>query len=377
MPPQKRRTTQRYYGRWIFLVVLACANLATFLVFWQVFSSTSDAFGPRATPPPHLLLPQATLPAEPTATATRVAIAATAAPTETPVPSPTPPPTEISRPAPIELPPTETPPPAAPKAKHVVIISVDGLRPDALDLAYTPALDSLRDKGAYSPNAQTISLSITLPSHASMLSGVTPDKHGIQWGVPYIGWPGMTGPTLLSIAHDAGYSTAMAFGKDKLNYLALPGSVDEIFGTDTHDTDVKNHAVEFIEAGLPTVLFVHLPDTDRVGHAYGWMSEEQLGAITFADGLIGEIVTALNNGGYLDSTLLIVTADHGGHGKNHGDDSPLDRTIPWLAVGPGVGHSESLTTPIDTVDTAATALYFLGLPIPDNWDGRPVLEIFQ
>ncbi|MCG3207447.1 MAG: hypothetical protein FOGNACKC_01047 [Anaerolineae bacterium] len=375
MPSQKRRTTQRHYGRWIFLVVLACANLATFLVFWHMFSSTSDAFGPRATPPPLLLLPQATLPAEPTATATRVAVNATAAPTDTPAPSPTLPPTDT--PAPIELPPTETPSPTAPKAKHVVIISIDGLRPDALDLAYTPALDALRAKGAYSAKAQTISLSITLPSHASMLTGVTPNKHGIQWGVPYIGWPGMTAPTLLSIAHDAGYSTAMAFGKDKLNYLALPGSVDEIFGTDTHDTDVKNHAIEFIEGGLPTVLFVHLPDTDRVGHTYGWMSEEQLGAVNFADGLIGEIVTALNNGGYLESTLLIVTADHGGHGMNHGDDSPLDRTIPWLAVGPGVGHKEALATAINTVDTAATALYFLGLPIPDNWDGRPVLEIFQ
>ena len=164
----------------------------------------------------------------------------------------------------------------------MVIISVDGMRPDALDLADTPAVDSLRAKGAYSPNAQTVCNSITLVSHASMLTGMLPKKHGIQWGLPYIGWPGMNGPSLFSEAHDAGLSTAMAFGKQKLNYLVLPNSVDELFGTDAHDEKVKDHAIEFIEAGMPNVLFIHFPDTDRVGHAYGWMSENQLWAINFA-----------------------------------------------------------------------------------------------
>jgi arylsulfatase A-like enzyme len=76
----------------------------------------------------------------------------------------------------------------------VIIITIDGMRPDGLDLADTPTLDRLRAAGAYSPNAQTISLSETLPSHASMLSGMMAAKHGIQFGTPYIGWPGMNAP---------------------------------------------------------------------------------------------------------------------------------------------------------------------------------------
>jgi phosphopentomutase len=210
-----------------------------------------------------------------------------------------------------------------------------------------------------------------------MLSGMTADKHGILWGVPYIGWPGMEGPTLFNVAHDAGLSTAMIFGKDKLNYLALPGSVDYLFGTDAHDPEIRDEALKLIEAGLPNLLFIHFPDTDRVGHAYGWMSENQFYAITFVDELIGEIVAALESGGYLDNTLLIITADHGGHGFDHGDDSPLDRTIPWLAVGPGVQQGVILYSPINTYDTAATAAYALQLPIPDKWDGKPVLDIFH
>jgi arylsulfatase A-like enzyme len=259
----------------------------------------------------------------------------------------------------------------------VVIVSVDGLRPDALALAYTPTLDGLIAAGAYHPAAQTLSLSITLPSHASMLGGMTPEKHGILWGVPYIGWPGMNGPTLFSVAHQAGLSTAMIFGKEKMNYLVLPNSVDMLFGQDAHDLQIKEEAVALIEAGLPTALFIHFPDTDRVGHQYGWMSENQLGAVSFVDGLLGEIVAALEAGDYWNHTLLIVTADHGGHGFSHGDDSPLDRTIPWLAVGPGVPAGLTLTDELITYDTAATVLVALNLPLPENWDGRPVQAMFK
>jgi hypothetical protein len=271
---------------------------------------------------------------------------------------------------------TATPSPTASQPteiKHVVIITIDGLRPDALDQADTPTLDKLRAKGAYSPNAQTVLTSSTLPSHASMLSGMVPAKHGILWNTPYIGWPGMNGPTLFSVAHDAGLSTAMVFGKEKLHYIVLPNSVDKIFGVDCHDPEVKEKAIEFIEAGLHDILFIHLPDTDRVGHDYGWMSPNQLYAVTFADGMIGEVVAALEKEGYLDSTLLIVTSDHGGHGKGHGDDSPLDRTIPWLAVGPNVPPGIILSQNINTYDTAATVLYALEIPIPEKWDGQPIL----
>lgn len=291
-------------------------------------------------------------------------------PTSTPLPVPT-----ATSQVVAHLAPTATITPQL-AIKQVVIISIDGLRPDALELAHTPNVDKLIARGAYSPRAQTIKNSVTLPSHASMVSGMVPAKHGILWGLPYIGWPGMNGPTLFNAAQDAGLSTAMVVGKEKLSYLVLPNSVDKIFCADAHDTEVKRQAVKMIQAGLPHVLFVHFPDVDRVGHAFGWMSDNQLDAITFVDGLIGEMMVALEQGGYMNSTLLIITADHGGHGFGHGDDSPLDRTIPWLAVGPKVPPGVILTRHINTYDTAATVLHALKVPIPEKWDGQPVLEIF-
>lgn len=273
--------------------------------------------------------------------------------------------------------------PVAPgEIAHVVIITIDGLRPDALEMANTPTLDGLRERGAYSPNAQTIIPSFTLPSHVSMLTGVAPQDHGIVEALPCIGCRLSIGPTLFNVAHDAGLSTGAVFGKEKLGYLVndasvQPGSMDTMFSADAHDPEVKDAAVEMINESMPNLLFVHLPDVDRVGHEFGWMSENQLYAVNYADMMVGEIVAALEDGHYLDNTLVIITADHGGHGFKHGDDSPVDRTIPWLAVGPGVPSGVILNSPIATVDTAATAAHALDLTIPQRWIGQPVMEIFK
>ena len=326
-------------------------------------STPTPFFLPEPTLIPTIILDIPTSVSAPTATATHLPTPTIIPPTSTPnlLPSPTPQSAIIS---PLGI-------------EHVVIISIDGLRPDALDIAETPTLDALRAKGSYFPGAQTVKQSWTLPSHASMLSGMLPEKHGLLWSLPYIGWPGLEGPTLFNVAHDAGFSTAMVFGKEKLNYLVLGDSVDILFDKDVHDPEVKDQAVEVIRGGLPDILFIHFPDTDRVGHEYGWMSTNQFYAIAFVDGMIGEVVATLEDGNYLDRTLLIVTADHGGRDHSHGDDAPLDRTIPWLAVGPNVPQDVVYNRPINTYDTAATVLHALELPIPDKWDGQPVMEIFQ
>ena len=73
---------------------------------------------------------------------------------------------------------------------------------------------------------------------------------------------------------------------------------------------------------------------------------------------------------------LIVTADHGGHGRDHGSDDPRDVTIPWIAWGQGIGPAgEMQETAVNTFDTAPTILTLLGITAPDGWDGRNVLAL--
>jgi arylsulfatase A-like enzyme len=75
--------------------------------------------------------------------------------------------------------------------------------------------------------------------------------------------------------------------------------------------------------------------------------------------------------------VLILSADHGGHDKTHGSRSPEDMTIPWIAFGRKVSPAHKISAPVTTYDTAATALWLLSLPIPADWDGKPVKSAFQ
>jgi predicted AlkP superfamily pyrophosphatase or phosphodiesterase len=289
--------------------------------------------------------------------------------TATPTATITPPPTQTPFPT---ITPTITPTPT-PK-KRVIIISIDGLRPDAIELAPMPNLMELMKSSAYSLTAQTIFPSATLPSHASMLTGLCPKKHGVDWN-DYIPERGIAqGVDLFDIAQEAGMQTFMIAGKEKLQQVTAASSLDTFIWINDRDKVV----METLLADFPMefdLLFIHLATTDDMGHVYGWLSPEQLSVVYRADEALGALLTALDERGLRDQTLLIISADHGGHNKRHGTSQPVDMTIPWIASGSGV-EPKQLETAVHTMDTAATAAYALGLPIPAEWDGAPILEAF-
>ncbi len=267
-----------------------------------------------------------------------------------------------------------------------MIVSIDGLRPDCALLADMPNLRSMVKRGAYTFWAKTTAVSITLPSHTSMLTGVIPNKHGIEWNrvLPLSEPVYPKVPTLFEMATKAGYSCAMIAGKSKFAALAKPGTVtwsavpDEAKST---NEAVVAQAVRIIEKNKPDVIFVHFPDADAVGHAKGWGSTEQMACIEKTDRQLGELFAALDRAGIRESTFIIVTADHGGAGLTHGADDARSRHIPWIAVGPGVRKNFDLTTsaPLEvrTEDTCATACYLLGLPQAPYFDGKPVVLAFE
>jgi len=273
-----------------------------------------------------------------------------------------------------------------PAVEHVVIVSIDGLRPDRALLADMPVLRGLLKQGAYTFWARTTAVSITLPSHTSMLTGVTPTKHGIEWNrdLPFSEPVYSRVPTIFEMATKAGYSTALVAGKSKFVALNKPGTVTwvSIAGEDKGSNEgVVVAAVKFIEEKKPDLLFVHFPDVDAVGHAKGWGSHEQLACIEKTDRQLGELLAALDRAGMRASTFLIVTADHGGAGLTHGADDARSRNIPWIAVGPGVRKDFDLTSSaaleVRTEDTCATACYLLGLPQAPYFDGKPVTTALE
>jgi hypothetical protein len=260
-------------------------------------------------------------------------------------------------------------PAAPPPASRVVIFSIDGLRPDALIQA-APILSGLAATGAYTWQAQTIMPSTTLPSHASMLSGYLPSVHGITWDDYRPDRGSISVPTVFSAARAAGLRTVLLAGKEKFRQLDVPGMVQRFGLCGGNDQEVAGRAMGEALAGFD-LMFVHLPQTDLTGHAQGWMSPDYLDAVAGADRAVGRVLGVLPVG-----TTVIVTADHGGHGWNHGTSKGVDTTIPWIVAGPRV-RPRALATRVHTTDTAATAAWVLGVSLSAGATGRPVMEAFD
>lgn len=261
---------------------------------------------------------------------------------------------------------------AAGTVRYVVIMSFDGTRADALRQVMPAGLLS---RAAYSWDAQTTLPSSTLPSHASMLTGVGPDVHRVRFNNWISGQAYLALPTVFSVATGAGTTSAAFVAKSKLMFLLRPGSVTHAEYLPFLANDqlaVAREAARYLARMQPHLLFIHVADPDDAGHAAGWMSGPYIAAVRRIPETVGVILDVLRRMYALDDSLVIVTADHGGHGRAHGSDDPQDMTIPWLAFGavdPGPVRRR-----IVTYDTAATALAALGIPLPASWQGKPVLQ---
>jgi predicted AlkP superfamily pyrophosphatase or phosphodiesterase len=273
--------------------------------------------------------------------------------------------------------------PAQSVTRHVVLVSIDGLRPDAIGAFAAPTLQKLIREGSYTLHASTVVPSKTLPSHTSMLTGEPPERHGVLWNnVVTADTNRIEQATVFGVARARGYATAAFFSKpkfqplqqvDALDYSQAPGGWFGGWHSRRTVTDVE----QYLASARPNLLFVHLADPDRAGHASGWMSQAYGRAVSESDAAVGRLLTAADAAFGRGNYTFIVTADHGGHERDHGSDDPRDVTIPWIAWGRGVKASELPDGTIRTMDTASTILWLLGVDEPTEWVGSPITSAFD
>jgi predicted AlkP superfamily pyrophosphatase or phosphodiesterase len=276
-------------------------------------------------------------------------------------------------------------PPYAPEragapARHVVVISIDGLRADAIEASGASNLQRMMREGAYSLDARTIMPSRTLPSHTSMITGVSPEVHGITWNDEQVDAQGRVRvATMFDMADSAHLQTAAFFAKAKFRHLIHPDAPDEVEAPRGLEIvlapQMTQNVLHYLRFNEPDLLFIHIPDPDIAGHSTGWMGTPYRWAVRRADAAVEQIRRAAV-ARFKGDVVVIVTADHGGHGRDHGTDALEDVRIPWIAWGRVVQPGE-LPTGIRTMDTAATALWLLGVPVPARWEGRPVEQAFR
>ncbi len=255
--------------------------------------------------------------------------------------------------------------------RRVLLISCDGLRPDAIDLAEAPVMQGLISTGSYQSTCLNEMPPVTLPNHTSMVTGQSVLRHGVFANTTLPGRVGST--TIFDVASAAGLGVGFFVGKGKLAYLceeetALAWQV----GGDTDP--LADEVVAAVGSEDLHLIFVHFGGPDGAGHQWEWMSDAYLAEVSRMDAAIGRILAALEGAGILDETVVIITADHGGHWNTHFLDIAEDRFIPFIVNGPGVAAGRRLCEQVRVMDVAATALSVLGLPTVSAEDGKVVRE---
>jgi len=279
---------------------------------------------------------------------------------------------------------------SAPAIPKVLILGIDGVRPDRLAAVSTPVLDSLATYGAFSDAATTRPPTVSGPGWSSMLIGVWADKHGVTNNDfttnVYASYPDFL--TRIS-ALRPGLGTLAVLDWPPLGTTASGGPLvsdlvdqkilldGDSLGYDVADSLSADLAAAALATGAVDAAFVYLGNVDEVGHAYGTLSPEYAAAIEVADRQVGQVLAGLRRRPtYADEDwLILVSTDHGRRDDGgHGGDSPAERTIFVIMTGPSVrGHT--FERPPEIVDVAVTALAHLGIAIEPGWklDGRRMM----
>lgn len=252
--------------------------------------------------------------------------------------------------------------------KKVIVISIDGMRPDGLLRCGSKAVELLKARASYTFGAKTVFPSITLPCHMSVFYGVEPMRHGMLSNVFVPQVHQIQG--LFEKISALGGVSAIFYGWEPIRNVSPAGTCKyatyiNSYTDESVDTILTNRAVELIEAKKPDFVFLYQVDTDeKGGHDHGWMTDEYLDRIRIAIENALRVVEKFE-----DEYTIIITADHGGHDRMHGTDMPEDMTVPMFFIGPDFGKGTELSG-VSILDIAPTVAEVMGFAPEKEWEGK-------
>lgn len=284
----------------------------------------------------------------------------------------------------------------------IVVISIDTLRSDRLPVygysdVETPAIDALRQDGvlferAYSP------MPLTLPAHASMLSGLLPPEHGVRDNMGYR-LTSDRAPLLASLLGEIGYSTGAAVSSFVLRRetgiaQGFDFFDDRVQGDQRGLEGLQRDGRDTLETGLtwlrsrsdePFFFFLHLyephtPYRPREPHASKYPSAYDA-EIATVDEVVGTLIEALRKLAVYDETVIVLTSDHGEGLGDHGEEEHgvfvyrESLQVPLILKLPGQRHAgRTVSAPVQLVDIPPTLLEIAGAPNPPEMNGISLLD---
>ena len=289
------------------------------------------------------------------------------------------------------------------KQPPIILISVDTLRSDRLP-AYgygkveTPAIDALRQDSVLFERAYS-HVPLTLPSHATILSGRLPGEHGVRDNSGYL-FDAKRTPYLPKILKEAGYKTGAAVSSFVLR--AETGMAD---GFDLYEADIDVRATESLGnsqrsgretsrvalewvrsvSAEPFFLLFHIyePHTPYAPEpAFASYPDRYDGEVATADAIVGELLEGLKAQGVYDKAIVLLLSDHGEGLRDHGEQEHgifLYREalqVPLMLELPeGERRGTTVKAPAQLLDVFPTLLKLAGLPVPQGTPGASLLTL--
>lgn len=250
----------------------------------------------------------------------------------------------------------------AQKIKHIILISLDGSRPEFYtdSVWYAPNLKWLKENGAYAEKGvESVFPSLTWPAHTSIITGANPGVHGVYFNRQFDGEPGqgywyysyIRTNTIFDAVKEGGMTSGAVWwpvtvaGPIDFNFPvrraekgergdalsirypyirpeSLLSDIEKEIGRKftPDDLDFKGNAQgnlvysitrHIIKVYKPNFLAIHLGEMDHAQHGYGAESAQLKDALRYNDSLIGKILNDVKDAGIADSTAIIITGDHG------------------------------------------------------------------
>jgi arylsulfatase A-like enzyme len=266
---------------------------------------------------------------------------------------------------------------------RVVLVVLDGLRPDAIDRFALSHIAAHMSTGAWTRSGRTVEPSITVAAMASLLTGVPPARHGVRTDGFRLSRRREPLDPLPVVLAEAGYPCSAFLSALPAIHRVLVRRVLRRLGpvsaqfTGRCAEDILAAASGTLRAQRRGLVLLHWPDADDAGHDHGWMSAPYAAGARALDGAVGALSRQLDLA-HDPTTLLVLLADHGGGGyaeRGHESDHPADYTIPTILAGAHV-RPGPLPPTVSLLDIPATVLWSLGVPLPESYAGRPLREAF-
>jgi arylsulfatase A-like enzyme/tetratricopeptide (TPR) repeat protein len=287
--------------------------------------------------------------------------------------------------------------------QNVLLITIDTLRADALGSyggrAATPNLDRLANGGLRFTFAHAHAV-VTLPSHASILTGRYPFEHGVRDNAGYR--LDDKADTLAEMARKSGFATGAFVGAFPLDRQFGLAQGFDVYGdvgggvaqgdfafTERRAEEVVAEARAWIEKqGGRWFAWVHVFDPHAsykppAPFDAQYTAEPYAGEVAYVDHALGPLLDSVRRSPR--PTTVVVTADHGEGLGDHGEvthgtfayESTLKVPLIFAQVGPGTDGSRGSTIedPVRHVDILPTVVGLVGMTAPGDLPGRTLLEI--